>query len=712
MGKELRKVNYRGLTMSPLPSFNNLIKSCLLLSRDCDISTWSKGNQKGYWLSKSSQSLGILAELCIRISKEKTAVILLPSYMCNEALDYIRDLSVKIVFYPLNDDLSPNKLEFLRISKAYKPDLILIVHFFGVEIDGSFMREYCTKNSVFLVEDAVHCIKPINGIGSYGDFVIYSPHKYFPVPQGALLIINSSAQLKITNMNVIELLDNLIARFHIERKNPKNSNNLWLIKRILQKMGIVLHLPELNNFQNNLSSRKLSNFKGLNFSRKLLSTEIKSIPLIVKQRNGVKQSISNFLKSSFASEIFSVREEMSAGYYLVLKFRDENYLASVYECFRKSGLPVLRWPDLPPEVIADPIFFNCAISFHKFHLFIPTHQSIKNQALKKTFSKIIKNQLIGWNCKNINQENWNLHSKKIKSPVPLTQEWEYSEAKNNISNNNCARKVIINSENKVISIVQITKKNIMGNYFGLVRINRGPLVVTGYEEATIANHALMSISFLCSMKFGYLFRILSIAPQLSIKDAMAPFFNLIKLYRIPLKAYITGYLSLKENEHQLFDNLNSKWRNLLRKALKNKINIIEEKINLEVVNKLILSYERYQVDRKFNGISSKLIHEIAFQYSKIQNFKLFTACIEGRVVGQLVSVGSANTATYLLSITNEEGKIKQANTALLWHAIITAKSDGFLWYDLGGLNAEKISHFKIGVNPEIYEYAGEWINFA
>ena len=35
----------------------------------------------------------------------------------------------------------------------------------------------------------MHVRRPISGVGKYGDFIIYNPHKLLPVPDGAVLII-------------------------------------------------------------------------------------------------------------------------------------------------------------------------------------------------------------------------------------------------------------------------------------------------------------------------------------------------------------------------------------------------------------------------------------------------------------------------------------------------------------------------------------------
>jgi hypothetical protein len=45
------------------------------------------------------------------------------------------------------------------------------------------------RQRAWLIEDAVHALRPVRGIGASGDFVLYSPHKHLPIPDGAVLVV-------------------------------------------------------------------------------------------------------------------------------------------------------------------------------------------------------------------------------------------------------------------------------------------------------------------------------------------------------------------------------------------------------------------------------------------------------------------------------------------------------------------------------------------
>ena len=43
-----------------------------------------------------------------------------------------------------------------------------------------------------MLKDVAHVLRPISGVGKFGDFITYGPHKLLPVPDGAVLKIQPS----------------------------------------------------------------------------------------------------------------------------------------------------------------------------------------------------------------------------------------------------------------------------------------------------------------------------------------------------------------------------------------------------------------------------------------------------------------------------------------------------------------------------------------
>jgi dTDP-4-amino-4,6-dideoxygalactose transaminase len=53
---------------------------------------------------------------------------------------------------------------------------LLLVHFFGQPAPAEGATALCRETGALLIEDAAHPLRPITGMGEYGDCVLYSQH--------------------------------------------------------------------------------------------------------------------------------------------------------------------------------------------------------------------------------------------------------------------------------------------------------------------------------------------------------------------------------------------------------------------------------------------------------------------------------------------------------------------------------------------------------
>jgi hypothetical protein len=175
-------------------------------------------------------------------------------------------------------------------------------------------------------------------------------------------------------------------------------------------------------------------------------------------------------------------------------------------------------------------------------------------------------------------------------------------------------------------------------------------------------------------------------------------------------------LALGGDEQALLMGLDGKWRNCLRKGLRLGVKVtIARGIDGEL-ELMIKRYAALQRERGFRGISEALLRCLAGQQGPAWQFDLFIARAEKEPnskepLGVLVSVRHGDTTTYIVGATNEEGRRMQANSVLLWQAILHAKQAGCAWFDVGGLDAttpKGIAEFKRGLNATPYALVGEW----
>src|ERR1700733_9293493 len=145
---------------------------------------------KVFSLSRSAWSLAAIADSLAKSIGHKP-VFAIPEYMCNVSLWPLRQNRAELVFYPIEpESLQPN---WSACEALPAVDAFMLVHYFGKAGDAARARQWTQSRGARLIEDAAHVLRPMSGIGEHGDFVIYSPRKLLPIPDGAFLVVRTPA---------------------------------------------------------------------------------------------------------------------------------------------------------------------------------------------------------------------------------------------------------------------------------------------------------------------------------------------------------------------------------------------------------------------------------------------------------------------------------------------------------------------------------------
>jgi hypothetical protein len=116
-----------------------------------------------------------------------------PGYYCDTALEPARAAGAAIAYYPMAPTLDPDWAACRAAAGDSPPDLFVLVHYAARVGALDPARAFCDAARCLLVEDATQVLRPAGGIGLTGDFVLYSPRKYFDVPDGAVLVVRGGA---------------------------------------------------------------------------------------------------------------------------------------------------------------------------------------------------------------------------------------------------------------------------------------------------------------------------------------------------------------------------------------------------------------------------------------------------------------------------------------------------------------------------------------
>src|SRR5277367_498651 len=120
--------------------------------------------------------------------------VLVPSYVCKVVPEAIQGYGASVLYYRVAQNCSPdfsdldNKLD--RRTRA-----LVAVHYFGFPQPVTELREFCDRHGLYFIEDCAHVLRT-NGaggqLGSFGDASVFSLRKFFPLYDGAELILNRS----------------------------------------------------------------------------------------------------------------------------------------------------------------------------------------------------------------------------------------------------------------------------------------------------------------------------------------------------------------------------------------------------------------------------------------------------------------------------------------------------------------------------------------
>lgn len=294
--------------------------------------------------------------------------------------------------------------------------------------------------------------------------------------------------------------------------------------------------------------------------------------------------------------------------------------------------------------------------------------------------------------------------------VSILQTWEYGEAKQNAEGWMPIRSLIIDGDIP-IGIVQTLVRKIP-LFQGIVRINRGPLILQEYHKSQL-DLFLQILKLLHDYWVKRQRMILFIAPNIQKNEI-----DCVKLQEIGYRAtdnnaWESILVDLSLDEVALRKNLHQKWRNLLNKA---------EKVNLELeiansaegLSFLMGKYNQMMAEKNFSGPSEKLIKEIKNVTLDESSVQVMVAVKNGVRIGGVLVLGYIDTCHYLVGWNSPEGKIFQSNYFLLWQAILLSKKMGYRWFDLGGINEKLtpgITHFKRGLGGKEYTLIGEFEAF-
>lgn len=122
---------------------------------------------------------------------------LLPASLCAEALVPYLAAGMDVRYYRLTPSLDVD-LDDLKQKIGSRVRAIHVVHYYGARSNVDAVRTVCDAGAVVLIEDCALCLfdgAHNGGVGQVGDFAVFSPWKFLPIPDGGVLVANRRSNI-------------------------------------------------------------------------------------------------------------------------------------------------------------------------------------------------------------------------------------------------------------------------------------------------------------------------------------------------------------------------------------------------------------------------------------------------------------------------------------------------------------------------------------
>jgi perosamine synthetase len=131
----------------------------------------------------------VAMQLCLRAEGiGRGDEVLLPAFHCRSMVAPILAVGATPVFYGITEELQYDFADLTRRISRERTRAIMVPHFFGRIQNLAPLRELCGERIV-LIEDCAHALLSASDrqLGEWSDYVIASPRKFVPVPEGGFL---------------------------------------------------------------------------------------------------------------------------------------------------------------------------------------------------------------------------------------------------------------------------------------------------------------------------------------------------------------------------------------------------------------------------------------------------------------------------------------------------------------------------------------------
>ena len=129
------------------------------------------------------------------VAQNPQLTVLAPDYTSGNEILAMRAAGAKIQYCPVDRQMQMDPAKVEQLCALHNPDLLYVIHYVGWPQRMPALLDICRRRGMRLVEDCALSLlseAPEGPLGSFGDWSVFCLYKTLPLPNGALLVQNTT----------------------------------------------------------------------------------------------------------------------------------------------------------------------------------------------------------------------------------------------------------------------------------------------------------------------------------------------------------------------------------------------------------------------------------------------------------------------------------------------------------------------------------------
>lgn len=333
------------------------------MNREFSAAWLGNNGVKLYHFSRSAWSLAAVAD-CLARTLGRNPVFAFPDYMCNPSLWPLRQSGAKLLFYPIDPvTLLP---DYQKCNDLPSFDIFVLVHYFGKPADAAKAGQWARSRGALLLEDAAHVLHPIAGVGEHGDFVLYSPRKLLPIPDGAFLVVRAPS------LQLVPQMDLAVSRSG--RRAP--SAFFWKWQRSRLARLIPERAADAPAFEAEEQAMPMEKTPAMSSTAAALIAKTDLARVAKARQQNAKAVVAAVAARPGWAPLFQPGDDWVA-HRVPMRCESPDTAKQYFTQLRESGLVAETWPALAPGIAAS----SSAHRLRQTVLLLPCHQHLNTANL-------------------------------------------------------------------------------------------------------------------------------------------------------------------------------------------------------------------------------------------------------------------------------------------------------------------------------------------